>query len=94
MWPPSEPWDSDARGYDAWRDELASPWVEDPDYVPPFRHGLVVAPPVAATYPAAAPVTPQTGPDHDASGGLSSPPDASGPSSDAQQPRDGRRAAA
>jgi hypothetical protein len=74
-WPPEPPTDSDARGYDAWRDDLAVPCPFEPVWEPAYTHGIVLPPDGAASF-AALPSSPiQAGRSADAPGPALSPPE-------------------
>jgi hypothetical protein len=46
--------DSDAMGYDRWRDELAVPCPFEPDFEPVYSHGLVLPSEASPPEPSAA----------------------------------------
>jgi hypothetical protein len=65
-WPPEPPADSDARGYDAWRDDIAVACPYEPVWEPAYTQGLVLPPDVAASFAAMPPSPIQAGRSRDA----------------------------
>jgi hypothetical protein len=65
-WPPNPPADSDACGYDAWRDDVAVPCPYEPVWEPAYTHGIVLPPDGAASFAALPPSPIQAGRSRDA----------------------------